>query len=210
MEVYAWLIDLIHRRKNAPRGWFPGGSKKWPNTAGQYSTPHFFTASSTFPNVTSLAAMANKVSRRCRRSTVVEEKLSRTVVQSPAAFLSSNVSSDDFTPAKNDSATSCVKRHGQERREFIKMMPKNGTQTIHDIQPRFTESASPSIVRVTPGDPTAVPFAGGNEKKFGDPPGGQHGAIWPGKFWHIPFFPSGHTVSLDDSIPLICDLTPTK
>ena len=36
MKVYAWLIDLIHRRKNCPRGWFPGGSKKWPNTAGQY------------------------------------------------------------------------------------------------------------------------------------------------------------------------------
>ena len=38
MRVYAWLIDLIHRRKIAPRGWFPGGSKKRPNTAGQYSS----------------------------------------------------------------------------------------------------------------------------------------------------------------------------
>ena len=37
MKVYAWLIDLIHRRKIAPRGWFPGGSKKRPNTAGQNS-----------------------------------------------------------------------------------------------------------------------------------------------------------------------------
>ena len=37
MKVYAWLFDWIHRRKNCPRGWFPGGSKKWPNTAGQYS-----------------------------------------------------------------------------------------------------------------------------------------------------------------------------
>ena len=30
MKVYAWLTDLIHRRKIAPGGWFPGGSKKWP------------------------------------------------------------------------------------------------------------------------------------------------------------------------------------
>ena len=33
MKVYAWLIDSIHRRKIGPRGWFSGGSKKWPNTA---------------------------------------------------------------------------------------------------------------------------------------------------------------------------------
>ena len=36
LRLIDWLIDLIyHRRKIAPRGWFPGGSKKWPNTAGQ-------------------------------------------------------------------------------------------------------------------------------------------------------------------------------
>ena len=35
-----WLIDwliLSTVGKIAPRGWFPGGSKKWPNTAGQDS-----------------------------------------------------------------------------------------------------------------------------------------------------------------------------
>ena len=34
-----WLIDWFWSTvgKIAPRGWFPGGSKKWPNTAGQYS-----------------------------------------------------------------------------------------------------------------------------------------------------------------------------
>ena len=28
MKVYAWLIDLIHRRKNCPTGMIPGGSQK--------------------------------------------------------------------------------------------------------------------------------------------------------------------------------------
>ena len=32
-----WLIQFTVG-KIVPRGWFPGGSKKWPNTAGQYST----------------------------------------------------------------------------------------------------------------------------------------------------------------------------
>ena len=31
-----WLIQSTVG-KIAPRGWFPGGSEKWPNTAGQYS-----------------------------------------------------------------------------------------------------------------------------------------------------------------------------
>ena len=40
MEVYAWLIDLIHRQKNCPRGWFSGGSKKRSKHRGtiQYCT----------------------------------------------------------------------------------------------------------------------------------------------------------------------------
>ena len=38
MKVYAWLIDLNPPSGKLPhRGWFPGGSKKWPNSAGQCS-----------------------------------------------------------------------------------------------------------------------------------------------------------------------------
>ena len=36
-----WLIYSTVG-KIAPRGWFPGGSKKWPNTAGQYSNVSSF------------------------------------------------------------------------------------------------------------------------------------------------------------------------
>ena len=42
MTVYAWLIDLIHRRKNCPTGMISGGSKKRPITAGQYSNCFFW------------------------------------------------------------------------------------------------------------------------------------------------------------------------
>ena len=44
MEVHAWLIDWFNPpSEKLPYGDdFPGGSKKWPNTAGQYSA-HVYT-----------------------------------------------------------------------------------------------------------------------------------------------------------------------
>ena len=46
MKVYAWLIDLIHCRKIASRGWFPGESKKRLNITEQYSIWMFATEES--------------------------------------------------------------------------------------------------------------------------------------------------------------------